>query len=107
MKENKSKLFTLTEQYVQKNFPIQCMFVFYHIDLNDKTKNALPFPILKSLSEQARLMEEDSSACADNIKLFGYPKKINKPNLDINKCLARQMAFSKTFVFTHSETIEI
>lgn len=37
----------------------------------------LPFPTLKSLSEQARLIEEESSICAD-IKLLGFPKKLNQ-----------------------------
>lgn len=40
-----------------------------------KKNSQLPFPILKSLSEQARRIEEESSGCKGNIRLFGVPIK--------------------------------
>lgn len=44
-----------------------------------KMNTNLPFPILKSLSEQARRMDDDDSfGCDDNIRLFGFPKMQKK-----------------------------
>lgn len=62
-----------------------------------KDNNILPFPILKSLSEIARLIDDESSLWAE-FKLFGFPrtnfvskfrtcKRFIENNIKINKAI--------------------